>query len=96
MDSPIELAEAKVLRLQPGDIVVFETDTHLSCEQAQRLIDQAKAKIPGHEVLLLSGGVSMTSRAPDETLDCLAESLWPRIRRLALKSGRHATGVGLA
>lgn len=89
------LPEAKALRLQPGDIVILETDRNMSGAEAARLRDQAKARFPAHDVLVLTGGVSVGSRAPAETLDALADALWPRIRDRMLAAARRPGPVGL-
>lgn len=94
VDETPELPEAKVLRLQPGDIIVLQTN--LTTAEAVALSERVKARFPQHENLILSGGLALGSTAPEEMLDSWADALWPRLRERMLNAARSATWVGLA
>jgi hypothetical protein len=66
MNEDIDLVEhLAVLELNPGDVLVITYPDALSVEQAKRLSEQAKAALPGHETIVLTGGAEMGAvRAP--------------------------------
>ena len=69
MDTP-ELQECRVLRIEPGDIVVFEVNGSLTAEEARniraRIEDRlAKAGHEGIPVMVISGHVVKTHVVAD-------------------------------
>lgn len=55
-----ELPHVQVLRLQPNDVVVFHVDQHLSDEMYDHTITQTKDQFPGHQVMILDGGMKLS------------------------------------
>jgi hypothetical protein len=53
------LVEAKILRLEPGDIIALRVADELSPDQAKLLQEAGKAAFPGHDVAVLSGGIDL-------------------------------------
>lgn len=56
-DMPV--VEAKILRLEPGDMIALRTVDELSSEQARLLKEQAEIAFPGHVVAVLAGGIDI-------------------------------------
>jgi hypothetical protein len=59
------LGDVQRLTLAPGDIVVLNVDMVISAETADRLKARAEKQLPGHQVLILSGGVKLGVLAPE-------------------------------
>jgi len=55
-----ELPHVQVLRLQSGDVVVFHVDQRMSDEMYDHTITQTKEQFPGHQVLVLDGGMKLS------------------------------------
>jgi hypothetical protein len=53
------LVEAKILRLEPGDIIALRYPRELSVEQAQQLKELGEAAFRGHTVAVLSGDIDV-------------------------------------
>jgi flagellar motor switch protein FliM len=65
----IELSEASILRLQPGDVVALKVAVEISTEQAYRIQEQWKAAMGrlGHDdvgVVVLAPGIDLTVVRP--------------------------------
>jgi hypothetical protein len=60
-----ELPEVKVLRLQPGDILVAKVDDRVSQERAVSLRETLQTAFPGYEVVVVSGFDLEVARALD-------------------------------
>lgn len=56
---PAQLAEAAVVRLRPGDVVVLRSSRTLSRAEADRLCDRARSAFDGHEVFVLPTSVAL-------------------------------------
>lgn len=50
----VPFESTKILRLQPGDIVVLRVASDLSEREHQDTMDRAKVLFPDHEVLVLA------------------------------------------
>jgi hypothetical protein len=55
MGSPLWQGVA-VVRLEPGDVIVYRTDEHLDDRQRELCIVHLKREFPGHRVLVVDGG----------------------------------------
>lgn len=55
-----ELPHVQVLRLRPDDVIVFHVDSHLSDEQWDNTVTQTKDRFPGHQVMVLDGGMKLS------------------------------------
>lgn len=60
------LESATVLRLQPGDTIVFRTPDHLTEQQYRDIHDRTTSQFPGHKVAVLEGGLEIGIIRPDE------------------------------
>jgi len=56
----VELPEARILRLQEGDVLLFQTTKLLSDYEAATLVEQVEATFPGHRALIVQDGVELT------------------------------------
>ena len=59
MSELLRTVEAKILRLEPGDIIALRFDRELTAEQARLLQEQGRLAFPGHHVAVLTGGVDL-------------------------------------
>jgi len=50
-----ELEHVKVMRLEPGDVIVARVAPGTTWEDAQRLKDTLQVKFPGHEAMVTAG-----------------------------------------
>jgi len=62
--APPELAElgieeVRVLRPEPGDVIVFVTSKRLTMEQADQIREQAAALFETHRIAVLEDGMSV-------------------------------------
>lgn len=55
----IGVEEVRVVRLQPGDVIVLATSKRLSMADADDLRDRARAFFDGHRVVVLEDGVTL-------------------------------------
>jgi hypothetical protein len=55
----LPIVEAKILRVEPGDIIALRLSEEISVEQAQRSREYGEAAFPGHTVAVLSGGIDL-------------------------------------
>jgi hypothetical protein len=53
--TPLDLKEARILRVEPGDIIVLETDQSILAEEADYLALRAKDEFGVAKVIVLSG-----------------------------------------
>lgn len=58
--SDIELPEVRILRLQEGDVLLFQTPGRLTDEESADMVDRIQAVFPGHRGLVLENGVELT------------------------------------
>jgi hypothetical protein len=56
----VQFQEARVLRLQPGDVLVMSVNHQLSDRETAELRQQANVLFPDHEVLVLGPDVNVT------------------------------------
>lgn len=54
-----EVPAVKLLRLEPGDVLVVETDTILSNESSRRIGSLIEREFPGHRVVVLDAGTRL-------------------------------------
>lgn len=55
----VQFESAKVLRLQPGDVVVLRVGHELSDQEHHKLMEQARLLFPDHKVMVLSPGADL-------------------------------------
>jgi hypothetical protein len=56
----VELPEARILRLQEGDVLLFQAQQRLSDDEAATMIERIEATFPGHRALVVENGVELT------------------------------------
>lgn len=56
----VELPEVRVLRLQEGDVLLFQAPQRLSDYEAATMVEQIEATFPGHRALVVENGVELT------------------------------------
>lgn len=56
----IELPEAKILRLQEGDVLLFQAPLRLSDDEATTMVERIEATFPGHRALVVENGIELT------------------------------------
>lgn len=64
--TPAELAEIKVLRLQPGDVIIARFDVDVSEDSAIEVKQKLEEEFPGHEVLVCCGFELEVARKSDQ------------------------------
>jgi hypothetical protein len=62
------VVEPRRLELNPGDAIAVNVAERLSVEQANRIRQELIAAFPGHRIVILEGGMSVTSRPDDDDL----------------------------
>ena len=55
----LDRVEAKILRVEPGDIIALRVPFELTPDQAKELSEQGRASFPGHTVAVLSGDIDV-------------------------------------
>lgn len=68
-DLPAEVEQVRVLRLQPGDIIVARVHEAIPMAQAKTTVDRLKEIFKGHEVLVCSGFTLEVARPGTPTWD---------------------------
>lgn len=61
-----DLQEVRVLRVQPGDVVVFKNSGKLSMYDAHELHKRMKAFFPGNDILIVDSGGTVEVVRKDE------------------------------
>jgi len=56
----VELPEARILRLQEGDVLLFQAPKHLSDYEAETLVEQVQHVFPGHRAMVVDGDIKVT------------------------------------
>lgn len=56
----VELPEARILRLQEGDVLLFQAPKRLDDEEAAVMVERIKTAFPGHRALVVENGVEVT------------------------------------
>lgn len=56
-----ELPEARILRLQEGDVLLFQARQRLTDELSAAMGELIEATFPGHRSLVLEDGVELTA-----------------------------------
>lgn len=54
-DLPVELEEVRVLRLQPGDVIVVRIERPVTQVAADTLREKLEEAFPGHKGVILDG-----------------------------------------
>lgn len=57
--APVELPEVRILRLEPGDMLLVSSPLRLSDADVAFIGDRLKGKFPGHEAVILDGGLTL-------------------------------------
>lgn len=55
----IGVEEVRVVRLQPGDVIVLVTSKRLSLDAAEHMREHAQAFFDGHQVVVLEDGLTL-------------------------------------
>jgi len=55
----VELPEVRILRLQEGDVLLFQSPRCLTDKEADVLVKRIGAAFPGHRALVVEGGVEL-------------------------------------
>lgn len=55
-----ELPEAKILRLQEGDVLLFQAPKRLGDDEASTMVERIEATFPGHRALVIENGIELT------------------------------------
>lgn len=55
-----ELPHVQVLRLRLDDVVVFHSESRMSDEMYEHTVAQTKDRFPGHQVMILDGGMKLS------------------------------------
>jgi hypothetical protein len=56
----VELPEVRILRLQEGDVLLFQSPLRLTDEEAAEMVERIQATFPGHRALVVENGVEVT------------------------------------
>ena len=59
MTDPDQYESVRILRLQPGDVLVVRLDADITRQQAHDIRQELKPKFPDNEVLVLGRGVDV-------------------------------------
>jgi pyruvate kinase len=54
-----ELPRAEVVNMQPGDVVFFSTDKHVTAEHHAQFMAAMQRVLQGQKILLLDGGITL-------------------------------------
>lgn len=55
-----ELPEARILRLQEGDVLLFQSRMRLTDEEAAIMAERIETTFPGHRAMIVENGVELT------------------------------------
>lgn len=55
-----DLPHVDVVRLQAGDVLVLHSETRLADAEYEHIVAGMKKQFPGHEVLVMEGGVKLS------------------------------------
>lgn len=53
------LEHAQVMNLAPGDVIILRSEGRLTMEQAEALRQRVEGMFPGHQVIVLGGGLEL-------------------------------------
>lgn len=56
----VELPEVKILRLQEGDVLLFQAPKRLTDEESAVMVERIEATFPGHRALVVEDGIKLT------------------------------------
>jgi hypothetical protein len=65
----ITLDSIQRVRLDPGDVLVLRCDTHLSADECRAIKASAARAFPGHEAMLLTGGLRLDATVKSPVLE---------------------------
>lgn len=55
--APVELPEVRILRLEPGDVLLLSARRRVSDAEVEAIGLQVRARFPDHEMVLLDNGL---------------------------------------
>ncbi len=58
---PPELPQVRILRLEPGDILVLQHERRLDDLVMNRIREDVRERLPGHPVLVLDDGLTLAA-----------------------------------
>lgn len=58
--SDTELPHVHVVRLQPGDVLVYHVDARVSDEMFEHIVSHSKEQFPDHQAIVLDGGMKLS------------------------------------
>ena len=56
----VELPEVRILRLQEGDVLLFQAPGRLTDEESATMVERIEVTFPGHRAPVLEDGVALT------------------------------------
>jgi len=56
----VELPEVRILRLQEGDVLLFQAPHRLSDDEAATMAERIEATFPDHRALVVENGAELT------------------------------------
>lgn len=56
---PVELPEVRILRLEPGDVLLLTTPYRISDADFEYIRDRFAEQMPGHRMALLENGMTL-------------------------------------
>lgn len=56
----VELPEARILRLQEGDVLLFQAPKRFTDEESAVMVERIEATFPGHRALVVEDGIKLT------------------------------------
>lgn len=56
----VELPEVRILRLQEGDVLLFQAPERLTDKESATMVERIEATFPGNRALVLEHGVALT------------------------------------
>jgi hypothetical protein len=57
--APVQLPEVRILRLEPGDVLVVNVPGRLTDDECQELGRRVKESFPDHRIAVLDGGATL-------------------------------------
>lgn len=72
-DLPAELEEVRILRLEPGDVLVLEAKQRVSQAEAEKLRERIESVFPGHKALIIDGATLVVARPGSPTWEAECE-----------------------
>lgn len=73
MTKPPELEGVRILRLEPGDVLVLRAERRVSVAEANQLRERMESVFPGHKSLVLDGVTLEVARPGSPTWEAECE-----------------------